>query len=134
MTTCPKSLNFGEIIPKNVFFENLENTFWHTLNKNTDLESGRLYALTLNPWTPRANLYGPHSEAYSIESIVSYVANFGNFNVKCYVIKEFRNKFLLSEIQLHYKQLPRAFQKQLPRAIHFQRFPQKILVVDYSTI
>ena len=29
-----KILNFGEIIPKNVFSENLENTFWHVL-KNT---------------------------------------------------------------------------------------------------
>ena len=30
-------LNFVEIIPKNVFFENLENTFWHS-QKNTDLK------------------------------------------------------------------------------------------------
>ena len=32
-----KILNLGEIIPKNVFFENLENTCWHTL-KNTDID------------------------------------------------------------------------------------------------
>ena len=32
-----KIMNLGEIIPKNVFFENLENTCWHTL-KNTDID------------------------------------------------------------------------------------------------
>ena len=31
-----KILNFGEIIPKNVFSENFENTFWHVL-KNTHI-------------------------------------------------------------------------------------------------
>ena len=27
-------MNFGEIIPKNIFFENIENTFWYTLKKH----------------------------------------------------------------------------------------------------
>ena len=52
-------------------------------------------------------------------------------NVKCYVIKEYQNKFLLCEIELHHKQLSRTVQKQPSGAIHFQKFIQETPVVEF---
>ena len=52
------------------------------------------------------------------------------YNVKCYVIKEYWNKFLLREIELHYKQLFSTVEKHPSTGIHFQKFLQKKLVVE----
>ena len=51
-------------------------------------------------------------------------------NVKCNVIKECQKQSLLWKIGFHYKQLSWTVHEQSSTAIHFQKFIQKILVVE----
>ena len=50
--------------------------------------------------------------------------------VECDVIKEYRQKFSLREIELHHKQLSWNVQSSPSGAIHFQKFLQKTPVVE----
>ena len=50
--------------------------------------------------------------------------------MKCYVIKVCRKKFLLWEIELHYKQLSWTVHKQPSTVVYFRKFIQEIPVVE----
>ena len=59
----------------------------------------------------------------------SYFSKF-YVNVKCYVVKECWKKFLLWEIELHYKQLSGTVRKELSTVIYFRKFLQEIPVIE----